>query len=752
MRIEGAHDGATLRPAEPLPGAVNLLLGDDPSRWRRHLPRFARVETVDVLDGVDFLWHARRDGDLEWSARFEAGVDVATLALAFDADATLQTESTGAMTLRRGDATLRMGRPRAFETGDGPARELPCRYEIATRGGIATLGVRVEGRNPARALLVDPTLEFSSRLGGSYNDFGHGVDVGADEHPVFIGWTSSLDFPVVAEMQGPSGGGIFQSDVFVSKLDARTGDLIYSTYIGGLLSDFGFDVDIAPDGSLALTGTIVSRDFPVVNPVQPQHGGDLADAWVARLEPDGSALRWSTYCGGNLDDQGHAVAVAPDGATVMVGWSASSDLPVVNPLRAEGPDGLSDGLLVGYAPDGASLRYLTYLGGSIDDQIRGVAVAADGDVWMCGWSSSPDFPLADAQDDVIDGVSESWLMRLSANGGTVEYATFFGGDGFDEALTLALGPDGSPWVAGWTTSADFPLQETSHQTVPGGGADAFVARFDAGGSGLVASTLLGGTGVDEARGIAIDGTGAACVVGATADGVLPTRREVAAPGDDTLDSFAARFTPALDRPSFVTTLGGDQADQAWAVAVDSRGTLWVCGQTFSTTLPEVRPFPTADRGAAGTSEAHFFSLGARACGAEVRKGSLRAAGDGTAAQLTMRGVVDPALLAENGDTSIVLVLRSADEVLRIPFPAVEDEEAPTRIRREVLPESGGHILLRLNAAKGTWSIHGSGLALAATPGPLLEVRIETGDDGGSDIARWREGPQTRRGKVDLRLR
>lgn len=749
LRVDGARADAAVIPGDALPGVVHLLLGSDPSRWRRDLPRYGTLRVPAVVPGVELTWTVDGHGTPSWSATFGAGVPADRLRWLLDDDVLTETLADGRLEIRRGDGLLRMSAPRAFEPGGDGLRALPCAWSVEADG--RAVSVAVHGRSDGAPLFVDPSLEFSTRLGGDFHDHAHGVAVTSTGDPVFTGWTASLDFPLKDPFQASNGGNILQNDVFVTRLDGNTGALVYSTYLGGDKSDFGFDVAVAPDDSLALTGTVVSRNWPVVDPVQPQHGGDLADTFIVRMERDGGSLRWSTYFGGNLDDQGHALALAPTGATVVAGWTASSTMPTVNAYRGEGPAGLSDGFVVRYAPDGKSVEYATFLGGTADDQARGIAIDGDDRTFLCGYTTSTDFPLADPVDGTFSGPSRGWVMALPADGAAPVFSTFLGGGGIDEALFLDLAPDGTFWVAGRTSSSDFPTTAGAFQRAHGGSFDGFLARYAADGSAMLAATLLGGAGLDEIRCVAVDGTGAPCVAGASSGG-LPPRRPLVGGGEDALDGFAARLSPEGDDVVFLTLLGGDGADQGQAVEVDDGGTLWIAGETFSVDVPVVRPFPAAQQGAVGVSAAYLAALGSRNCGVSARAGRLRAREDGTGARLRLRGRLDGELRDGDG-AAVTLLLRGAADVLRLSFPGVDGDDAGRRRRRLRLDDGeGGRAVLRLDTGNGSFSLRGRGLDLETRPGTLLETRVLAGGERGSDVAPWRVGPRARRGAVDLRLR
>ncbi|HKC85761.1 MAG TPA: SBBP repeat-containing protein, partial [Blastocatellia bacterium] len=173
-------------------------------------------------------------------------------------------------------------------------------------------------------------LAFSTYLGGGGLDEGRSIALDAAGNAYLTGYTQSTNFPTVAALKNSNAG---FNDVFVTKMKSDGSGLVYSTYLGGVNSDQAFGVAVDAGGSAWITGLTSSMDFPVVNPLQPSSGGFNNDAFIARLNPAGSKLLFSTYFGGQGADQGNGVAVDPAGNAYVVGNTSSQNFPVLNPLQ-----------------------------------------------------------------------------------------------------------------------------------------------------------------------------------------------------------------------------------------------------------------------------------------------------------------------------------------------------------------------------------------------------------------------------------
>jgi hypothetical protein len=298
-------------------------------------------------------------------------------------------------------------------------------------------------------------------------------------------------------------------------------------------------------GDALVTGYTSSTDFPIANPLQPNYGGGFDDAFVARLQADGSALVYSTYLGGSGSDYGQGIAADPTtGDALVTGYTASTNFPTANPLQPTNHGGY-DAFVTRLSADGSALVYSTYLGGSGADRGLGIAVdPATGDALVTGYTISTNFPTANPlQPNYGGGFADAFVARLSADGSALVYSTYLGGSGNDYGNGIAVDPStGDALVTGATGSTDFPtanaFQPTNHGSVT-----AFVARLSADGSALVYSTYLGGSGNDAGFGIAVDpSTGDALLTGGTASTDFPTANPLQPNYGGGGDAFVARIS------------------------------------------------------------------------------------------------------------------------------------------------------------------------------------------------------------------
>jgi hypothetical protein len=236
------------------------------------------------------------------------------------------------------------------------------------------------------------------------------------------------------------------------------------------------------------------------------------------------------------------------------------------------------------------LVFATYLGGSQDDYAQGIAVGATGNVFVAGTTFSSNFPKVGLRPAALNGTSDAFLSNLAPGGTSFVYSTFLGGSNAESARGVAVDSAGNAVVAGTTSSTNFPLASPFQATFGGNTYDAFVSKLNAAGSAFVFSSYLGGSGNDDAAGVAVQANGQATVVGATFSSDFPVasaqQPNLASAGHS--DAFVTRLNPAGSGLSFSTYLGGSGDDSAAGVGVDSNNSAYVVGSTDSSDFPLAR--------------------------------------------------------------------------------------------------------------------------------------------------------------------
>ncbi|WP_303803105.1 SBBP repeat-containing protein, partial [Alicyclobacillus macrosporangiidus] len=393
--------------------------------------------------------------------------------------------------------------------------------------------------DPCYPLIIDPTLVYSTYLGGSGIDQGLGIAVDSSGAAYVTGLTTSPDFPTQNPFQGALVG-VFNA--FVTKFSPAGNALVYSTYLGGSGGDAGNGIAVDSSGSAYVTGFTISPNFPTQNPFQGALAGGF-DAFVTKFNPAGNALVYSTYLGGSGNDEGFGIAVDSMGSAYVTGVTESPDFPTQNPFQGA-LAGVEDAFVTKFSPAGNTLLYSTYLGGSGVDEGRGIAIDSSGSAYVTGFTDSPDFPTQNPFQGALAGPEDTFVTKFSPGGNTLVYSTYLGGSGFDEGFGIAVDSSGSAYVTGQTDSPNFPTQNP-FQGALAGVADAYVTMFSPSGNTLVYSTYLGGSGSDEGLGIAVDSTGSAYVTGLTDSTDFPTQNPFQGALAGPNDAFVTKIGPAI---------------------------------------------------------------------------------------------------------------------------------------------------------------------------------------------------------------
>src|SRR5712691_3292520 len=360
--------------------------------------------------------------------------------------------------------------------------------------------------------------------------------------------------------------------------------LVYSTYLGGSDGDQADAIAVDAAGNAYVTGFTDSTNFPTTPGAFQTTFGGGADAFVTKLNPAGNGLVYSTYLGGSFTDRGLGIAVDAAGNAYVTGFTDSTNFPTTpGAFQTTFGGGFSDAFVTKLNPTGTGLVYSTYLGGSTTDLGRGIAVDAAGNAYVTGATDSTNFPTTSgAFQTTFGGGFDAFVTKLNPGGTGLVYSTYVGGSSSDVAIGIAVDGSGSVYVTGTTFSTNFPTTTAAFQTTRVGFNDGFVTKLNPTGTGLVYSTLLGGSNdtgsADQPSGIAVDGSGNAYVTGSTGSTDFPTTPGAfqTASGGGGGDAFVTKLNPTGAALVYSTYLGGSGGfDFGVGIAVDGSGNAYV---------------------------------------------------------------------------------------------------------------------------------------------------------------------------------
>jgi hypothetical protein len=377
-------------------------------------------------------------------------------------------------------------------------------------------------------------LLYLTYLGGSGNDIPTGMQLDSQSNVYITGTTTSTNFPQVGNTVAVAAASYTMG--FVVQLNPAIygpNSLLYATYLGGTDGNTVPNaIDLDATGNIYVLGSCQADDFPVTPSAYQAVRWGAQDMFLAEMNPSSTALLYATYLGGELEDDGRAMMVTPAGLVYFAGSTESTLFPLAgNPYQAT-LSGASLGpnydLIVGvmdptkFGP--ASLVYSSYLGGSDNEELRGMTMDASGNLVLTGYTLSSDFPVtSNAMQPVYGGAGDAFVSVVNPNTpGFLIYSTFLGGSDTEVGYGIATDSSGFIYVTGYTLSSDFPIQN-AFQPTWGGLVDVFLTKLRPGVKGSAAisfSTYVGAQSINTATTMQVAASGAIFLAGYTS-GEIP---------------------------------------------------------------------------------------------------------------------------------------------------------------------------------------------------------------------------------------
>ncbi len=597
VAIEGANPSAHARPEQPLAMKTSYFR---PAAWRTNVTTYSRVVFDRVLPGVDVVYHGAGD-QFEFDLVLQPGADSKDVVLRYSGHDRVAIDSDGNLLVSAGGQHFLQQLPAVYQRIGGNLRLISGAYSIL---GPDRVAFRLGPYDRSQPLVIDPVISYLNVPGGAGADAAIAMLRDSQGFLYVAGNARSISLPSTSDAYQAANGG--DQDVFVMKLNpsaAPPNDVVSLTYIGGTSTDEVRAMTSDAQGILYLTGFTASSNFPTTSGAAATASKGDRDAFFLKLDftQSGSGqLVYSTFFGGSGADVSNAVAVDSSGNAYIAGYTASTDLTIAGNTVQGSNGGGWDAFLAIFAP-GGSLTFSTYLGGAKTDVAQAVVPLSDGSVVLAGNTQSDNFPLAGFSYDTNyhDGGGDIFVARIVPNVGLngYAYATFFGGNGYDDVRAMQVLPNGQLLLAGTTGSTDLPLGQAPIQASLKGGTDLFVSVLDlskAQGAALIYSTYLGGSDVDYLYGLNVKPNGIVLLAGYTFSTDLPVtpsafQSTLAGPPD----AFAMKLDLSKAGAAgliYSTYAGSARADIGYAVEEDSvKGVLYLAGSTNGKQFPASNP-------------------------------------------------------------------------------------------------------------------------------------------------------------------
>ncbi len=585
LRMRFAAEGRQVEtiPSNPAEQKTNYFSGSDSAQWRTNVSSYRQVDITNVSDGVDIRWYALADGALQYDFIVESGADAENAKLTFDGADSIVIDEDGSLSISTPGGTIRQARPYTYQENENGLRvEVPSSFRIDSDAVRFDIG----DYDRTRPLIIDPTilinnLAYSTLLGSFGDDAANDIAVDASGCAYITGRTTSPTYPTTAGTFDTTANG--NEDVFVTKLNSSGTGIVFSTFLGGIFYDEGRGIRVDSTGNIYIGG-VASSAFPTTSGAYDTSFNGGSDAFVAKLNPTGSTLLYSTYFGASLNDSIEDIAVDTLGNVYVAGRTSDTivDLPTTAGAFDETHNGIDDGFAAKFNDISTTLIYSTFLGGSEIDSATNIEVNAAGEAFVGGVTTdgATDFPaVIGSFDTTHNGVTDFFVSKINPAGSTLIYSTFIGGPGIDNVTAMSVDAIGSVYVAG-IASSGFPTTSGVFDTTIAGGSEIGLSKISPSGASLQYSTFIGGTGGESANDLAVDRFGNVTLAGSNNGGDYPTT------------SGAYDTTPNGSNDAVVTTvnqtatamivstyIGGGGTEFANAVALDSNGNFYIAGQT-----------------------------------------------------------------------------------------------------------------------------------------------------------------------------
>lgn len=512
IEFVGANPNTTLEPGDLLATRINEYTGSNPADWRLQVPAYSGLTYHGLYPGID-LSYSGTEGQLKGTYNIAPGADVSTIHWHYNSSATVAVDQANGdlKVFVNDEVVLREQAPVAWQEIDGRRVPVSAAYALASNGRV---GFTVGAYNATYPLIIDPTIAYETVY--SVGNLDVGFDIAADD--AGQAW-------VVAYT-------LYEQDAVVLKLDTD-GNVLFTTYLQGSNIDEGHSIKVDANGNAVIFGRTLSPDFPTLNAIQPNMKG-FSDAFVTKLSAADGSILFSTYLGGSTAERGYGLALNDADNIYVTGATNSVDFPTVNAVQ----DSLNisqqcfcfDAFVSVLSADGQTLLYSTYFGGGNFDFGRDIDVDDANNIYFAGETESTNFPTVNPIQSFYAGFQDGFVARLSADGSTVGYSTYLGGEDVEWVRGIEVDGAGYAHVAGTTGSISFPTTPDSFQPNFVGGInacgsppfdpirncyDVFASKIAPDGSQFAYSTYLGGSDDEEGNALALSHDGSVYLAGYT---------------------------------------------------------------------------------------------------------------------------------------------------------------------------------------------------------------------------------------------
>ena len=561
---------------------VSYFKGKNQAEWNPGIQTSGAVLYKGLYKNIDLKLYGNKN-QLEYDWIVEKGGDPSQIHFAFDGVKNIRISETGDLVVETAGGQLVHTKPYAYQNIEGEQRVVDAAFvKVGTSFDEVeknTYGFDLGDYDPEYDLFIDPLLVYfySSYLGGTEIDQAWDITVDSEGRAYITGFTASNDFPTTTGVYNPNHNGAM--DVFVTKFNKTGTGLVYSTFIGGSSSDWSYGIAVDAYGFVFIAGATASANFPIKGGAyDTSHNGEI-DAFVAKLNRNGTALMLSTFIGGSDEDTGYDVVLGKDGEIFITGSTDSADFPTTQGADDRTFGGFFDGFVTKFDSEASKLIYSTYIGDEYLEELFGIAVDKNDAAYVTGY--------VDYDGDLEEGDdSDVWAVKLDNKGSKQVYSFIFGGGDDESGRAVVVDEFKKAYIVGWTESSNFPTTPEAFDPTYNGHTDAFVCKLKQDGSDFVYCSYLGGTCWDWGEDIDLYDDLSAVVTGYTTTGDFPVTEDAFDPiHNGSADAFVSYVSPDGRDLPYSTFLGGREPDYGTGIAVDVNDVTHTTGYTESANFP-----------------------------------------------------------------------------------------------------------------------------------------------------------------------
>ncbi len=604
LTFPGANEHVTIEGRDKTRAKFTFFQGRNPQKKKTGTASYHKLIYREIYPHIDLIICSEK-GQIKTEFRVKKGGDPGQIAFQYEGVNGITIDADGRLEIKTAAGKIKEDVPFSFQVVNHRKVKVESAYVIDKNNRVK---FKLGEYKRDRELIIDPLI-YSTFLGSQgkdnlYDSFldgnGNIFLTGDTEYPDFLQGDDDVHYRY---RRG--------REVFVVKLNPSANEILFATFISGMAHESGHGIEVDGNGNVYVLGTTNSVDFPITTGAYDESYNVFRDLFLVKLDPSGTELLYSSYLGGEKAENALGIKLIGEGMAVITGFTLSPGFPVTAgafDTSFNSGDGIvySDVFIAVFDFESGTLVYSTFLGGTDIELLNGMAVDHQGNVYVTGVTSSPDFPVTPGAFKTIKGSPQNaFVTKMNPSLSKLVYSTFLGGNEEREIYTLQNGcgifvdREGYAYITGHTECLDFPTTPGAFDREHSGGRDAFVVKLGPSGSELVFSTFLGGNpserSGDSGYDICVDEAGNIYVTGDTVAYDFPVTGDALSPAlQGTQDAFLTIFNPTGTDVLYSTYLGGGKSDYqgnspteeaGMEIFLDKGGNIYITGFTFTYDFP-----------------------------------------------------------------------------------------------------------------------------------------------------------------------